>query len=134
MKSSPLSDIVFFDGICALCHWSVRWIVKRDSKKVFSFAPLQGSTAKKLLDPLYLSHPESIVYLHRDMVYTQSTAVLHIVRKLPFAWRMLYVLILIPRPIRDGVYNFIAKNRYRWFGKLDQCSLPTSDTKARFLE
>ena len=114
--------IVRFDGECNLCQASVQFIIRHDKSGKFKFAP-------RLLDVL-----DTVVLEVGDKVYTKSTAALQIARRLDGAWKLLYVLIIIPRPIRDGIYMFIANRRYRWFGRQDQCMVPTADIKNRFLE
>ena len=133
MNESP---IVLFDGVCNLCNGAVQFIIKRDKKKKFLFASLQGKTGNELLRKFDL--PENIfnsfILLEGDKVYTRSTAALKIARKLNGGWKLLYALMIIPQFIRNGVYNIIAKNRYKWFGKRDECMVPTAELKELFLE
>lgn len=140
MSEEPQA-VVLFDGVCNLCQGSVNFIIDRDPKSHFRFAPLQGQRAAALL----VSHgrkalaagadPDSIVLLEGGKVYEHSTAALRIARRLSGLWPLLYYLFIwIPRPIRDVVYRFIARNRYRWFGKTEACRMPTPALKARFLE
>lgn len=112
--------VVFFDGVCNLCNSSVRFLKKHDKKKVFQIHSLQSEFAAKMLSPHFLQQlPDSIVYLNDQEVFIQSTAVLMILKELPFPFKLLYVFKIIPKFIRDAVYKYIAKNRYRWFGKCD---------------
>lgn len=127
--------ILLFDGVCNLCNSSVQFIVKRDKDATFRFASLQSEEAQELLDafddkPGDLS---SVILVEDSKLYARSTAALRIARRLGGAWPLLYGFIIIPQPIRDGVYNWIARNRYRWFGKKDQCMIPSPDLKSRFL-
>jgi len=127
--------ILLFDGVCNLCNSSVQFIVKRDKDATFRFASLQSEEAQELLDafddkPGDLS---SVILVEDSKLYARSTAALRIARRLGDAWPLLYGFIIIPQPIRDGVYNWIARNRYRWFGKKDQCMIPSPDLKSRFL-
>lgn len=134
--SGALPSVVLFDGLCNLCNASVQFIIRRDPAARFRFASLQSPVAAEVLrsasarGPL----PDSIVLVEGGRVTTQSTAALRIARRLRFPWPLLYTLILVPRPIRDAAYAWIARNRYRWFGKRDQCLLPTPELRARFLE
>ncbi|WP_425392294.1 thiol-disulfide oxidoreductase DCC family protein [Ekhidna sp.] len=128
--------IILFDGVCNLCNSSVQFVIKRDEKEQFLFASLQSEYAKENL-PATLSEEDnlqSIVLKHRGSIKTKSTAALHIARKLNGLWPALYGLIIIPKFIRDWVYDIIAKNRYKWFGKKDQCMIPSPEMKSRFLD
>ena len=112
--------VVFFDGVCNLCNFSVRFLKKHDKKKVFQIHSLQSEFAEKMLSQHFPKQlPDSIVYLNEQQVFIQSTAVLMILKELPFPFKLLYALKIIPKFIRDAVYKYIAKNRYRWFGKCD---------------
>ena len=133
MKTNSHHTIVFFDGVCALCNSSVRWIIKRDKKKIFRYAPLQGETARELLHSKTNPIPQTIIYLDSNKIFTKSTAALQITKKLPFAWKLLYGLAIIPAPFRDAVYDYISKNRYKWFGKYESCPLPSEVERDLFL-
>ena len=129
------NPIVLFDGVCNLCNGSVQLILKRDPEARFRFASLQSEAGQKIqaehgLDPGALS---SILLLEDGRLFRESDAALRIARHLPGAWKLLGVFKAVPRPIRDGVYRFIARNRYRWFGKSETCWLPTPELKGRFL-
>lgn len=127
--------IVFFDGVCNLCNASVQWLIKRDQKHQFRFAPLQGETAKvhlKITDEN--ATPQSVILFENGKVYQKSSAALRIAVKLGFPWFLAGIFFIIPRFFRDWVYDFIARNRYRWFGKQDACMIPTPELKALFLE
>jgi predicted DCC family thiol-disulfide oxidoreductase YuxK len=126
--------IVFFDGVCNLCNGSVQWIIKRDNKNIFHFAALQSVTAEQLLGKNAMQQFNGVVLLLNNKLYTKSTAALHIVKDLGFPYALLYAFIIVPRVIRNAVYNFIGKNRYKWFGKSVSCYMPTSALKAKFLE
>ena len=126
--------ILFFDGVCGLCNRFVDLILKADSRDRFRYAPLQGKTAQGmpgLRDQV--EDPQSFVYLEEDRLYEQSNAVLLALRRLGGAWRLIAVLYVFPRPLRDFVYRIVARNRYRWFGKRDACRLPTPEEQDRFL-
>lgn len=128
--------IVLFDGVCNLCNSSVRFIIKRDKRKHFKFASLQSDYATDLFQRLNIdaSSFDSIVLVEDDNTYIKSTAALKISKELSGLWPLLYVFIIIPRFIRDAVYDFIARNRYKWFGKKDYCEMPTPELRNRFLE
>ncbi len=128
-------SIILFDGVCNLCNGAVQFIIKRDDKNQFSFASLQSGTGKHLLvkHDLPFTDFNSFVLIENDKVYTRSGAALRVARRLKGLWPLLYCFIIIPKFLRDGVYKLIAKNRYRWFGRQDECMLPSKDLKARFL-
>ena len=128
--------IIFFDGVCNLCNSSVNFVIDRDPKSLFKFATLQSSLAENLLDSTVINPAdvESIVFLSGNRIFRKSRAALEISRHLRGIWPMFYILIIIPGFIRDFIYNFIAKNRYKWFGKQDTCRIPTPELKSRFLD
>lgn len=126
--------IILFDGICNLCQHSVQFIIKRDNKAYFRFASLQSQTGKVLIKELDIPHNlNTIILIDKNEYNTKSTAALKICLRLKGVWKLLYLFIFIPKPIRDYVYDLIANNRYRWFGKKERCMLPTDNLKQRFL-
>ena len=128
--------IVFFDGVCNLCNRAVQFILKRDRKNRFLFGSLQGKTGQEYLHKYHLPADQfhSFMLIEGNVVYTRSTAVLRMLKHLGRGWQLLYVFIYIPQPIRDGVYTLIATNRYKLFGKKDQCRIPTVEEKESFLD
>jgi predicted DCC family thiol-disulfide oxidoreductase YuxK len=131
----PAPAIILFDGHCHLCCGSVQFILPRDPKRHFQFAPIDGTTAKELFaqwNPATV--PDSIVLFENGKFYTRSTAALRVSRKLSGAWPLLYAFVIIPAPIRDWVYTLIAKNRYKWFGRSESCWMPKPEWKERFLD
>lgn len=130
--------IVFYDGVCHLCDQTVQFVLRHDPAGQIRFAALQSTYARVLLEKQHgfkLSDPpESIVVFEDERLYTESTGALRIARKLPTPWKWLFVFILVPKPIRDAVYRFIARNRYRWFGRQDSCLLPDPKWKSRFID
>ena len=132
-----LSDngIILFDGFCNLCSWSVQFILKRDSKNYFRFASLQSEIAERFLKDFNIPKGfyQSLVLIENNRVYFRSNAALKIARKLRGLWPILYVFILIPKPVRDYIYNIIAINRFKWFGKKEICFLPEKDYSEKFL-
>ncbi|MCE2732294.1 MAG: thiol-disulfide oxidoreductase DCC family protein [Chryseotalea sp.] len=127
--------IVFFDGVCNLCTKSVQFIIERDKKKVFQFSSLQSAYAKRTLGfEATLQPPQSLLLVKENKVYSKSTAALLIAKELKGAWPLLTIFFIIPPFIRNYVYDWIAKNRYAWFGKTDQCWLPDPTLHQLFLE
>ncbi len=139
-SSSPLADpgahpIVLFDGVCNLCHGVVRFVLDRDRDARFRFAPLQSEVGRALLrgaglDPDAL---DNVVLIDGVGAHLRSDASLRIARLLGAPWSWARLLVAIPRPLRDAVYDFVARNRYRWFGKKDACPLPRPEWRDRFL-
>jgi predicted DCC family thiol-disulfide oxidoreductase YuxK len=129
-------SIVLFDGVCNLCNGTIQFIIKRDKKKRFRFASLQSDVGQEQLKKNGLSTTSlySIILIEGDNVYDQSDAALRIAKHLSGIWPVLYSFIVFPKGLRDAVYGFIARNRYRFFGRQDQCMLPTPDIKARFIQ
>ena len=128
--------ILLFDGVCNLCNNSVQFILKRDKKRQFVFGSLQGEAGQALLKKFNLPKENfhTFVLIEGDRVYTRSTAALRIAKHLGRGWQVVYGLVIIPRPLRDAVYGWISKNRYKWFGKSDTCRLPSPEEKALFLD
>ena len=128
-------SIVLFDGVCNLCNSAVQFIIRHDPNAHFQFASLQSPQAQKCLAGHRLEgYSESIVLVEDSKIYNASTAALRIARRLSGLWSLFYVFIIIPRPIRDWVYSIIARNRYRWFGRRDECMVPTPNLRERFLD
>ena len=131
--------ILFFDGVCGLCNRFVDLVLRADSQDRFRYAPLQGETAQRLLGEQNQAGgsqpggPRTFVFLEKDRLFEQSNAVLLTLRRLGGAWRLVAVLYVFPRPLRDFVYRIVARNRYQWFGKRDACRVPTPEEQDRFL-
>ncbi len=128
--------VLLFDGVCNLCNGAVQFIIQRDPEGAFRFASLQSKAAGQLLEqfPEAPRDVSTIILIEKGKIYTRTDAALRAARRLPGLWPALYALIIIPRPIRNAVYDWIARNRYRWFGKKDQCMAPTPELRERFLE
>ncbi len=128
--------VVLFDGVCNLCNGTVQFIIKRDKASKFHFAALQSAYGQAQLLKLGIpsSALQSIILIKSDQFYQRSNAVLEIARMLGGFWSIFYMLKIIPSFFRDWIYNGIAYNRYHWFGRQDQCMIPTPALKARFLE
>ena len=126
--------IIFFDGFCNLCNAAIAYLIMRDHRQVFYFAPLQGETARRRLPPEYTNGPlGTVVFWRSGQFTTHSTAALDILITLgglSNIWRAAYV---VPKRWRDWVYNFIARHRYGWFGRRDTCRVPTESERVRFL-
>lgn len=146
--------ILFFDGVCGLCNRFVDLMLRADKRGRYRYAPLQGETAQRLLGPQaqagdretgdrpldssqasgpQAGDPQSFVFLEKDKRYEQSNAVLLALSGLGGTWRLISLLYVFPRPLRDFVYRIVARNRYRWFGRRDECRLPTPEERDRFL-
>lgn len=127
--------IVLFDGVCNLCHGTVRFLLDRDPAARFRFAPLQSEVGLALLahfglDPSVL---DNVVLIDADGAHARSEAALRCARWLGAPWNWVWVLRAIPRALLDAAYDFVARNRYRWFGKKDACPLPRPEWRERFL-
>ena len=129
------SPVLLFDGVCNLCNASVQWVIERDPQGVFRFASLQSEAGQAFLKKFNLPTGElnTVVLVDGEKTYTRSDVPLRIFEKLGGWWRLLQVFFIVPRPIRNAVYDWIAKNRYRWFGKKEVCWLPAPELKGRFL-
>jgi predicted DCC family thiol-disulfide oxidoreductase YuxK len=136
IQSATPSPLVLFDGVCNLCSRTVIFIIKRDSQKIFKFASLQSSVGQDLLKKFNLPPDilETFLLIENDACYMRSTAALKIAKRLRRPWPLLYVFIIVPKFMRDFIYNLIARNRYKLFGKRTECFVPTNDIKARFID
>ena len=133
------NGILLFDGVCNLCNASINYVIDRDPEGYFRFASLQSETGKQLKERFGIrssgdSDPDSVILIENGNVYQRSTAALMVARKLQGPVKLLYLFIVIPPFLRNIVYNIIARNRYAWFGKRDECRVPTPEVKALFLE
>lgn len=131
-KSAPL---LLFDGVCNLCNGYVQWLLLRDKKGIFRFAALQSETGQAQLRKLGYKTDvfDTVLLIHGDRVYTRSDVALEICRLLGFPWSLLYGLKSVPRALRNAVYDLIARYRYRWFGRREECLLPRPEWKDRFV-
>ena len=127
--------IVLFDGVCNLCNSTVQFVIKHDKKNLFRFASLQSDTGQKLLAKYNLPTNElnSFILIENNKAYNRSTGALRVAKKLNGILPWLYGFIIIPKIFRDSIYDFVGRNRYKWFGKKDECMIPTPELKARFL-
>lgn len=132
---APGHPVVLFDGVCNLCNASVTFLIARDPDAVFRFAPLQSDLGQALVRACGLQGEDSIVLVEEEgRCFVRSDAALRIARRMDGAWPLLSAFLILPRPVRDALYRFIAQNRYRWFGKQDTCRLPTPALRSRFLD
>jgi len=130
------NPVILFDGVCNLCNSSVQFIIKRDPRSIFRFASIQSEAGRELLsangeDPDTL---DSVILVKDNRVYKRSAAALEIARKLSGGWPLFYVFRIIPSAVLDIFYNIIARNRYSWFGRKDQCMIPDPKLSLRFLD
>lgn len=128
--------VLLIDGHCRLCHGVTRFVVKRDRRRRFRFAALQSDVGRYYFakEGLSLDDLDTFVMVNGDVVYIKSTAALNVFRRLGGLWPVLYGFIMVPRPIRDWVYDRIARGRYRWFGRTEACLLPTAELRERFVD
>lgn len=137
MEIPKNKKIILFDGVCNLCNNAVTFIIERDKKDIFRFASLQSEIGKKLiaergLDPNEL---DSIVLIEPGVAYyRKSTAALEISRDLSGGYSLLKNFLFIPDSLRDAIYDFVANNRYKWYGKKESCMIPTPELKSKFLD
>ncbi|MCW5515336.1 thiol-disulfide oxidoreductase DCC family protein [Muriicola sp. Z0-33] len=130
-------QLILFDGICNLCNNAVQYVIKRDKRNRFCFAPLQGSTGQQFIKErgIDTSKIDSIILVDPNVAYyVKSTAALKIGQQFGGGYRLLAVLEWIPSPFRDWIYDLVAKRRYRWFGKKDACMVPTPELKVKFMD
>jgi predicted DCC family thiol-disulfide oxidoreductase YuxK len=127
--------VILFDGICNFCNSAVHFVIKRNASKNIRFAAMQSDAGQQLLQQYNLPKEvmDSFVFIENGSAYQRSTASLKVCRHLRGLWPLCYGLIIVPRVIRDAVYDFIARNRYKWFGRRAECMVPTPEIKQRFL-
>jgi len=129
------NPVILFDGVCNLCNKSVQFVIKRDPQAKFSYASLQSGFGQSLLKQFNLpsGNFNSFILFQDNKVYTRSTGALKMLSQLE-GWKWTRIFYIFPRFLRDAVYNIISKYRYRWFGKMDECMIPTKNLQARFLD
>ncbi|GAA0429728.1 thiol-disulfide oxidoreductase DCC family protein [Virgibacillus salarius] len=129
-----MSKVILFDGVCNFCDQSVQFILKRDKQEQFTFASLQGDAGQELLKRNYVpTNMNSFILIDGNKAYFKSTAALRVCKELNGAWKLLYGFMIIPKPLRDFLYGVIANHRYEWFGQKQSCTLPSPETRKRFL-
>lgn len=129
------SPVLLFDGVCNLCNASVQWVLLHDRRGQFRFAALQSDTGQRLLQKFGLSPEQfdSVVLVDGDRIFLRSDAALETARRLGLPWSLLNGFRIVPRFVRNAVYDWIARNRYRWFGRQDECLLPRPEWRERFV-
>ncbi|WP_053969934.1 thiol-disulfide oxidoreductase DCC family protein [Mangrovimonas sp. ST2L15] len=130
-------ELILFDGVCNLCDSSIQFIIKHDKHNTFLFTPLQSELSQSIIEQFGIDTQKIdsiILFRKNEGVFYKSTAALKIASKLKFPINILASFIILPKFIRDTVYDFIAKNRYTWFGKKESCMIPTPELKAKFIE
>ncbi len=136
-NQQPLTNtpVIYFDGECNLCSGAVQFILRRDKQERFRFASLQGQGGQAFLSANKFSSAQydTVILQEGEKIYTRSTAALRICKYLNGLWPLVYLFIIIPHFMRDGVYNFISRNRFAWFGKRESCWLPEPKWMNRFL-
>jgi len=128
--------VLLFDGVCNFCNGTVRLIIKIDPRGKFRFASLQSATGQRLLKQFHLPDNElnTVVLIEGGRAFTRSEVVFQVVRKVGGIWLVLFLFKIIPRPVRDAVYDWVARNRYKWFGRKAACPVPPAEVRERFLE
>ena len=131
-------ELILFDGVCNLCNSSVLYVIKRDKKNIFLFAPLQSKIGQTVINEFNIDTEKTdsiLLYQPKERkIYQKSNAALRIAKKLSFPTNLLAVFLIIPAFIRDWFYNYVARNRYKWYGKKDTCMIPTPELKMKFLD
>ena len=127
--------IIFYDGLCAMCNRFIRILITLDKKEKFLLAPLQGKNGKILQKKFSkeLQGIDSVIFYNKK-VYTKSSAVINILSELGGTYKLAYIFNIIPSFISDSIYDYIARNRFQWFGKLDKCPMPEKKNISRFLD
>ncbi|MGN6401755.1 MAG: thiol-disulfide oxidoreductase DCC family protein [Flavisolibacter sp.] len=127
--------IILFDGVCNFCNGVVNFLIKQDKEKKLRFAALQSEAGKKILVQYGFpaDYRQSFIFINKSKASRKSTAALKLSNQLPWYWKWMQIFWIVPKFLRDAVYEFVSKHRYEWFGKKNQCMVPTADTKSRFL-
>lgn len=130
-KQNP---VILFDGVCNLCNGTVDFLLKRDRKKLFRYAALQSESGKALIHKFYIpEQTDSVILIKLNKVYLESDAAIEITNMLPFPWKLGIIFRIIPKFIRNKIYMWVAKNRYRWFGKREICRIPAPGERELFM-
>lgn len=136
MTEDAFPPVIIFDGECNFCSSIVAFVIKRDGRGIFRFAPFQSESAKSLLEEYGVreDYLDSFILIEDGKLYTKSEAALRLWRRLGGLWSLTYVFVAVPAFVRDAVYDFVARNRYKWFGKKDECMIPGPEVRERFLD
>ncbi|MBX2828376.1 MAG: thiol-disulfide oxidoreductase DCC family protein [Flavobacteriaceae bacterium] len=127
--------IILFDGVCNLCNSSVTFVIKRDKKNRFKFAALQSDIGQELISHhgIDTDKVDSIIFIENGKAYTKSTAALRVSKYLGGAYPLMMAFMIVPPFIRNWVYDWVARNRYKWYGKKESCMIPTPELRSKFL-
>ena len=129
-----MMNVILFDGVCNFCDHSVQFIIKRDKKALYHFASIQSDAGQEILRKYHVpADIDSIILVEGHKYFYKSSAVLRVCKNLKGGWKLLYCLLIVPKPLRDYFYSIVARNRYKWFGKKDSCMLPSPEIRKRFL-
>ncbi|HDR7512886.1 DUF393 domain-containing protein [Bacillus toyonensis] len=129
-----MMNVILFDGECNFCDHSVQFIIKRDKKALYNFASIQSDTGEEILRKYRVpADIDSFILVDGHKCFYKSSATLRVCKNLKGGWKLLYCLLIVPKPLRDYFYGIVAKNRYKWFGKKDSCMLPSTEIRKRFL-
>ncbi len=129
--------LILFDGVCNLCNSAIQYIIKKDKNNIYVFAALQSTVGEKFIQERNINTQDidSIILVDPDVAYyIKSSAALHIAYEFGKSWKFLKIFEFIPSKIRDLIYDFVAKNRYKWYGKKDACMIPTPELKSKFID
>jgi predicted DCC family thiol-disulfide oxidoreductase YuxK len=134
-RAWPDDDVILFDGVCVFCSRWVGFVADRDTQKRFRFTTIQSAYGARLAQALGIdaNDPDTNAVIHCGVAYRKSDGALTVLSNLP-RWKFARIFFAVPRPVRDAVYNLIARNRYRMFGKLDACIVPDADLRSRVME
>lgn len=134
MTMTTQNPVILFDGVCKLCNGTVDFILKHDHKKLFRFAPVQSEAGQRMFRQFQIPvETDSVILIKSNKVCIESDAAIEIARMLPFPWKMGIIFKIIPKNFRDTVYRWIAKNRFKWFGKREVCRIPDLAEKDSFI-
>ena len=128
--------IILFDGVCNLCNSSINYVIDHDKQDVFRFVSLQSDLGKTIQEYLGIENNSLdtiILYVPDEAYYIKSTAAIKVMSEFLGVWKLTKLFLILPSPIRDLVYNYVAKNRYKWYGKQESCRIPTPELKTKFL-
>lgn len=128
--------IILFDGVCNLCNNSVQFIIKNDKRNKFKFSSLQSPFGQNLLGKYNIdtNNTDSFVFIRKNKAYIKSSAALWVAKELGSFWQLLCFFFIIPASLRNLIYDWVARNRYKWFGKKESCMIPTPNIKNKFLD
>lgn len=136
MEQLENKSVLFFDGVCNLCNGFIQFLITRDKKGIFSYASLQSDLGQAFMKEQGFAPEElnTVILYDKGKIYTHSDVALRVAQQLGGLWPLFSVFYIIPKGLRDAIYNWVARNRYRWFGKKEQCMLPRPEWRTRFLD